>query len=206
LRLDAKLIEINPLAITEQGQCLALDAKVAIDDNALFRQPELARLREVEAEEVESAATLALDRRQINYVGLVGDVGLAVNGAGLGLATLDLVIAAGGRAANFMDIRTTASSQDIASGFAHLLSRPEVRALLVNVQGGGMQRCDTVAEGLAIAMRAVDRAPPIVVRFAGNNAAFAVTRLTASGVPFEQALDMHDAATRAVARASGVAG
>lgn len=203
LRLDARLVEINPLAVTPGGRVVALDAKITIDENALFRHPDLAGLREVEAAETGDPVALGADRHNINYLLMDGDIGVAVNGAGLALATLDCLGACGGRPANFMDIRTTASSLDIAYGFRLIVSNPAARAILVNVHGGGMQSCDTIAEGMAVALRDAPRKVPIVVRLAGNNAEFARTRLAASGVAFVEAADMQDAAARAVRLAAG---
>jgi succinyl-CoA synthetase beta subunit len=170
-----------------------------IDDNALFRQPSLAELREDEGEdEYEVKAR----QRQLNYVRMDGNIGLAANGAGLGLATVDLVHAAGGAPANFMDIRTTATSLDIAHGFGLLLDNPRVRALLINVHGGGMQSCDTVAEGLGIAMRRSGRTLPVVTRLAGTNADYARSRFANFGCRIVECPDMWTAATKAVAAAS----
>lgn len=199
LELDASLIEINPLAVTEAGTLVALDVKLVLDDNALFRHPELAALRdEDEADTVE----LQAQRHQLNYVQLEGNIGMVANGAGLGLATLDMVVAAKGRPANFMDIRTTAKSLDIAHGFGMLLDNPATRAILINVHGGGMQPCDTIAEGLGIAMRRTGRSLPLVVRLAGNNADFARSRLKNFGCEIIDCPDMWTAASTAVAIAA----
>ena len=198
VELDASLIEINPLAITEDGRLAALDAKMTLDDNALFRHPELAALRD---EDDASAAELQAQRHQLNYVQLDGDIGMVANGAGLGLATLDMVVAAKGRPANFMDIRTTAKSLDIAHGFGLLLDNPKTRAILINVHGGGMQACDTIAEGLGIALRRAGRSLPLVVRLAGNNADFGRSRLQNFGCTVIDCPDMWTAATKAVALA-----
>ncbi len=195
---DASLVEINPLAITEEGALVAADAKITIDDNALFRQPDMASFRD---EEDFDETEVNAQRRQLNYVRLDGNIGLAVNGAGLGLATLDMVQAAGGRPANFMDIRTTAKSLDVAYGFGLLLDNPAVKAILINVHGGGMQPCDTIAEGLGIAMRRTGRACPTVVRLAGNNADFARNRFANFGCKIIECPDMWSAAQRAVAEA-----
>lgn len=197
---DAQLIEINPLAVTAAGDLIALDAKIQIDENAMFRQPELASLRDIEAAETGDPIELAAQTHQINYVRLDGEIGVVVNGAGLALATLDLLADAGGRPANFMDIRTTASSQDIAYGFGLILSNARTKAVLVNVHGGGMQRCDAIAEGIAMALRGRRCPVPLVVSFAGNNAEFATVRLEAAGVTFERAGDMRAAARLAVRR------
>jgi succinyl-CoA synthetase beta subunit len=197
VRLDATLIEINPLAVTTDDHLVALDAKIIIDDNSLFRHGDLAELRRLSEEEDGDPAELQAQSHQINYITLDGDIAIAVNGAGLALATLDLVRDAGGRPANFMDIRTTASSLDIAAGFDLILANPRVRVLLVNVHGGGMQRCDTIIEGLGVAMRRTNRHCPLIVRLAGNNADFARARLTTYGVAYEEGSNMWDAAQRA---------
>jgi succinyl-CoA synthetase beta subunit len=196
--LDATLVEINPLFLTKDGRFVAADAKIVIDDNALFRHPELAALRdELEDSEGERVA----QNRQLNYIQMDGDIGLVANGAGLGLATLDMVCAANGRPANFMDIRTTATSLDVAHGFSLLLNNPAVRSILVNVHGGGMQPCDTIADGLGIAMRRTGRALPTVVRLAGNNAEYARFRFANFGCRVIDCPDMWSAATRAVTEA-----
>lgn len=199
--VDATQVEINPLAVTWDGDLVALDAKIVIDDNALVRHPALAALSAaVEAEEGDPVV-LGADRHHINYQRLDGDIGIVVNGAGLALATLDCVVDAGGRPANFMDVRTNASSLDVAYGIELILANPSVRALLVNIHGGGMQACDTIAEGVGVAMRRATRAVPLVVRMAGNNASFASTVLANNGVAYQPAQDMTSAARLAVAAA-----
>lgn len=200
VELDASLIEINPLAVTTSGDLLALDVKMTIDDSALFRQPELASLRD---EHAAQRTKLSAHRDQLNFVQLDGDIGLVSNGAGLGLATLDMVKAAGGKPANFMDVRTTARSLDIAHGFSLLLDNPNMKTLLINVHGGGMQSCDTIAEGLGVALRRSGRKLPIVIRLAGQNAAFALSRLANFGCDVIEAPDMGAAADRAVQIAAG---
>jgi len=200
-RHDATLVEINPLALTDDNRLIALDAKVTVDDNALARHPAFNAMRSAFQMESGDPEELGADSHQLNYQRLDGDIGLVVNGAGLALATLDMIVDAGGRPANFMDIRTTASSLDIAYGLELLLASPRVRAILVNVHGGGMQRCDTVAEAIGIAMRRAKSHKPIVVRLAGNNAEFARTRLSSYGIAFEDTNDMHEAVRRVVALA-----
>jgi len=202
IELDATLIEINPLVLTKSGDFIALDAKIILDDNALFRHPDLAELREMdEIDEIE----LKAQRSQINFVRLDGDIGVVVNGAGLGLATLDLLHAAGGKPANFMDIRTTAKSLDIANGIGLVLDNPKVKVLFVNVFGGGMQPCDTIIEGLGIALRRKGRVLPMVLRVTGNNEDIAKVRLESFGLPKIHSTDMWQAAQRAVAVAQGKA-
>lgn len=193
VELDATLVEVNPLALTRDGRLVALDAKLTVDGNALFRHPALSALRaQIQVEEGDPKE-LAADRHQINYQKMDGNIGVVCNGAGLSLATLDMVIDAGGKPANFMDIRTTASSMDVAYGIEVVLENPTVRVLLINIHGGGMQRCDTVAEGVSVAMRRAKRVVPVIVRFAGNNADFARVRLKASGVAFTDATDLEHA-------------
>ena len=199
IELDATLIEINPLALTADGRYVAVDAKMTIDDNALFRHPEMGAWREAVMQEDGDPGELAGDRHNINYIGMDGNIGLVVNGAGLALATLDMVKDAGGRPANFMDVRTTATSLDVAFGFDLLLANPALRAVLVNVHGGGMQRCDTIVEGLAISMRRSARRPPLVARLAGNNADFARDRLKAFGIKYTEGATIAEAVERAVA-------
>jgi succinyl-CoA synthetase beta subunit len=196
--LDATLLEINPVLVTDDGDFIAADAKVIIDDNALFRQPELAALRE---EQEDNEGERVAQNRQLNYIQMDGDIGLVANGAGLGLATLDMVRAANGRPANFMDVRTTATSLDVAYGFSLLLNNSAVRSILVNVHGGGMQPCDTIADGLGIAMRRTGRTLPTVVRLAGNNAEYARFRFANFGCRVIDCPDMWSAAMRAVEEA-----
>ncbi|MCB1527105.1 MAG: ADP-forming succinate--CoA ligase subunit beta [Hyphomicrobiaceae bacterium] len=198
--LDASQVEINPLAVTKDGALVAIDAKMTLDDNSVFRRPDLAALQ-AGSKAPADPSELEAQRHQINYMGLDGNVGLVVNGAGLALVTHDLVVDAGGRPANFMDIRTTASSLDIAHGFGLILKNPAVKSIFVNVHGGGMQRCDTIAEGIGIAMRRSGRRVPIVIRMAGNNAAFAHTVLNNNGVAFTSADDMAEGAAAAVSAA-----
>jgi succinyl-CoA synthetase beta subunit len=202
VELDASLIEINPLILTTAGGFVAADAKIVIDDNAVFRHPETAQLRsDDEVDQIQ----LQAQRHQINYVQMDGNIGIIANGAGLGLATLDMVRAAGGEPANFMDIRTTAKSLDIAHGVGMILDNPRAKVLLVNVFGGGMQACDTVVDGLAIAFRRSGRVMPIVLRITGNNEAFAKMRLANFNLPKTDCADMGQAAARAVAIAQGKA-
>lgn len=196
--LDALLVEISPLGLTQDGDFVALDAKLTVDDNALFRHPELVALRELSEPEGDDPNELATQRHQINYLCLDGDIGVVVNGAGLALATLDLLHDAGGRPANFMDIRTTATSLDIAYAFQLITENPRVCVVLVNVHGGGMQRCDTIADGIGIAVRRTGCAVPVVVRLAGNNAEFASSRLRSYGVPIIETAGMWEAARTAV--------
>jgi succinyl-CoA synthetase beta subunit len=202
-RLDASLIEVNPLALTAGAMLIALDAKLAIDDNALFRHADLRALRDFTVRDESDPVELEAQRHQINYIRMAGDIGVLVNGAGLALATLDMVCDAGGRPANFMDIRTTATSLDIARGFGLILDNPAVRSILVNIHGGGMQPCDTVAEGIGIAVRRHPaRSVPIVISMAGNHAEFARTVLANTGVPHIACRTPWEAVQQAVACAA----
>ncbi len=197
---DALLVEINPLALTVEGEWIAVDAKMVLDGNALYRHPEFEPLvYEANRDGRERAAR----ENEINFLEMQGDIGLVVNGAGLGLATTDMVIDAGGRPANFMDIRTTARSFQIASGVRLLLEDPAVKVILVNVHGGGMTVCDTIAEGINFAYMRSSRRLPIVFRAAGQNAEWALTIMRDRHLPFETCDDMTHAVQRAVAVAAG---
>ena len=198
LENDAGLIEINPLAVTHDGDLVAVDVKIVIDDNALFRHPVLAALRDDEV-------GLKAQRHQLNFYQMNGEIGVVVNGAGLALATLDMIHEAGGRPANFMDIRTTAKSLDIAQGIGLVLDNPQTKVLLVNVYGGGMQPCDTIIDGLGIAFRRKGRVLPIVLRMTGNNEDLAWLRLANFNLPTVSFHDMWQAVTHAVTLAKGKA-
>lgn len=164
---DMLLLEINPFAKTDKGEWLAIDAKISLDGNAAFRHPEFETL--ASGDELVGIEREA-QKSDINLVKLDGNLGVVVNGAGLGLATNDMIVDAGGRPANFMDIRTTATSFDIAKGVDLILTDPNVKVVLVNVHGGGMTVCDTVAEGVAFAYARSSVKPPVVARLAGQNA------------------------------------
>ena len=190
---DMALLEINPYAQTKAGKWIALDAKIVLDASAAFRHPEFEALAPKRKDEAPN----------INFVALDGDLGVIVNGAGLGLATNDMIIDAGGKPANFMDIRTTASSFDIARGVEMLLADKRVKALLLNVHGGGMTVCDTVAEGVAFAYSRSERKLPVIARLAGVNAEWGNRILTDRKIPVEIFDAMKPAVARAVARAGG---
>lgn len=199
LRIDATLIEINPLTLTREGSFAAVDAKVSIDNNALFRHPEFAGLASAAGgDEIE----LQAQKDEINLVRLDGNIGVVVNGAGLALATQDGISDAGGKAANFMDIRTTATSLQVARGIGILLKDPDVKSILVNIHGGGMTPCDTIAEALALALAWSDRKVPVVTRLAGHNADYARQMLVDRNVPHERCDTMGEAIAAAIARAA----
>lgn len=197
---DMTLLEINPFAETTDGRWLAVDAKIMIDDNAMFRHPEFESFL---ADQRTSATESEAQRANINFVPLDGDIGVVVNGAGLGLATNDMLMDARGRPANFMDIRTTASSFDIARGVEILLRQPQVRAILLNVHGGGMTVCDTVAEGVAFAYARSTRKLPVAACFGGQNAEWGLRILQDRKVPVTAFSDMKAAVLGAVAMAAG---
>ncbi len=195
---DASLIEINPLVATNDGLLRALDIKMIVDDNALFRHPKLEQLRD--QEEVDPAE-LEAQRFELNYVKLDGNIGCMVNGAGLALATIDLLKQRGGDPADFMDVRPTANRDQVATGFKMLLDNPKVKAILVNVYGGGILRCDTVAEGIAAASREVGLRVPVIVRAAGTNMEMCQKILVGQGIPVSFARNMAEAAEMVVAAA-----
>lgn len=193
--LDASLIELNPLAVTADGKLALLDVKMVLDDNALFRHPQLEELRdEGESDPQEREAS----RFELNYVKLDGDIGLMVTGAGLCLVTIDMIKRRGGEPANFMDIRPVATSAQIAEGLRILLRSPKVKAVLVNAMGGGILRCDTVAEGVAEAFKTADRKLPIVFRAAGTAKEISELTLRNQGIPATIVDDMGEAVSEAL--------
>jgi succinyl-CoA synthetase beta subunit len=195
LELDPSLIEINPLTVMADDRLLAVDVKMTFDDNALFRHPEIEALRdrdEVDPSELEAA------RYELNYVKLDGDIGCIVNGAGLALATIDILKQHGGEPADFMDVRPVATRQQVAAGFKMILANPKVKAVLVNVYGGGILRCDTIAEAIAEAVRETGLGVPLVVRAAGTNMEIAKKVLVGQGIPVIFADDMAEAAESVV--------
>ena len=197
---DASLVEINPLALTRDGELLALDAKMSIDDNALFRHRDIEDLREREHE-----GRLERARHGFNYIALDGDIGCVVNGAGLAMATMDILKLHGGAPANFLDVPPAAGRDRITAACRLVLENPRVKVMLVNIVGGGITRCDVVAEALASACRAAGRSVPIVARFEGVNRDLARKVLRDTGVDAAHAGSLGDAAARAVRAASGAA-
>ena len=192
---DASLIEINPLVITSAGELLGLDAKVTLDDNALFRHADLRELRDLGEEE---ALEIEASKHSLNYIRLGGTIGCMVNGAGLAMATMDVIKLAGGEAANFLDVGGGARAEQIRHAFTILMSDPTVRAVLVNIFGG-ILRCDVVAEGLVAAVRELAVGVPIVIRMEGTNVEEGNAMLEASGLNFTTANTMGDAAEKVVA-------
>ncbi|RMG28893.1 MAG: ADP-forming succinate--CoA ligase subunit beta [Gammaproteobacteria bacterium] len=194
---DLGLVEINPLVVTGDGRLLALDAKVNVDDNALHRHPELQAMRDPGQEDPRERRAREHD---LNYVHLDGDIGCMVNGAGLAMATMDLIQLHGGRPANFLDVGGTATAERVAEAFKLILSDEKVRAILVNIFGG-IVRCDLIAEGIIQAVREVRVGVPVVVRLEGTNVERGRELLAASGLDLVAVSDLTEAAQRVVALA-----
>jgi len=199
LEEDASLVEVNPLIVTRGGKLLALDAKINIDANAVFRHPDLAKLRDANQEDpMERRAS----EHELNYVSLDGDIACMVNGAGLAMATMDLIKLHGGQPANFLDVGGGATSERVTAAFELILSNPKVRAVLVNIFGG-IVRCDLIADGVINAVKKVGVKVPVVVRLEGTNAEQARQALAGSGLAITPATDLTDAARKVVALAAG---
>jgi succinyl-CoA synthetase beta subunit len=197
---DASLVEVNPFLITRAGDVLALDAKVGFDDNALFRHAELVELRDFDEEE---PLEVEASKHSLNYIKLEGgSVGCMVNGAGLAMATMDIIKLAGGSPANFLDVGGGANADQIKNAFRILLADPDVSAVLINIFGG-ILRCDVLAEGVIAAVRDLSVNVPVVVRMKGNNEDKGRQMLKESGLNFETADDMTDAARKVVQAAGG---
>ncbi len=192
---DASLIEINPLIVTDAGELLALDAKITLDDNALYRHPDLAALRD---ESQEDARENSARQFGLNYITLDGDIACMVNGAGLAMATMDLIKLHGGAPANFLDVGGGTTAEKVAEAFKLILSDTKVKAILVNIFGG-IVRCDLIAEGIIKAVSEVGITLPVIVRLEGNNAERARELLRLSNLKIIAASDLTDAAVKAVA-------
>jgi malate-CoA ligase subunit beta len=199
--LDATMVEINPLVITKQKNVVALDAKMSFDENALFRRPQIAELRDKSQEDPRE--TYASDRG-LAYVGLDGDIGCIVNGAGLAMATLDMIKLAGGEPANFLDIGGGASPERVTKSFKAVLRDKNVKAILVNVFAG-INRCDWVAKGVVDAVKELEIKMPIVVRLAGTNVEEGRRIIDTSGLTVISAESLADAAAKAVSAAKSAA-
>jgi succinyl-CoA synthetase beta subunit len=191
---DASLVEINPLIITKEGRLVALDAKINVDANALFRQPEIAAMRDASQED---AMEREASQHDLNYVSLDGDIACMVNGAGLAMATMDLIKLHGGAPANFLDVGGGATAERVSVAFKLILSNPKVRAILVNIFGG-IVRCDLIADGIISAVKQVGVRMPVIVRLEGTNAELARKTLAASGLAITPASDLTDAARKVV--------
>ena len=197
--IDATIVEVNPLILTTDGRVVVLDAKVNLDDNALFRHKDIAAMRDLDEEdpnEVEAG------KFNLNYIKLDGNVGCMVNGAGLAMATMDIIKLAGGEPANFLDVGGTASAETVKNGFRIILSDENVKAVLINIFGG-IVRCDRVANGVIQAVKELGLKVPVVVRLEGTNAKEAQKILSESGVDIIPAVGMKDAAQKVVNAAKG---
>jgi succinyl-CoA synthetase beta subunit len=198
---DLSLIEINPLVVTTEGNIHCLDAKVSLDNNALYRQKALAELNDPTQEDEREAHAAEFG---LNYVALEGNIGCMVNGAGLAMGTMDLVKLAGGQPANFLDVGGGATKEAVSEAFKIILSDPAVKAVLINIFGG-IVRCDIIADGIIGAVKDVGVTVPVVVRFEGNNAAVGVETLAKSDVEIIAATSLTDAVEQVVKAAGGAA-
>ena len=196
---DASLVEVNPLIVTGHNRVLALDAKLNFDDNALFRHPELVELRDIDEEDPAEAEA---SKHDLNYVQLDGNIGCLVNGAGLAMATMDIIKFYGGNPANFLDVGGGASVEKVTEAFKIMLRNPELKAILVNIFGGIM-RCDVIAQALVDASKAVSLKVPLVVRLEGTNVEEGKKILADSRLPIIAARNMADAAQKVVEAARG---
>ena len=192
--LDCSIIEINPLVVTAAGDVVALDAKISFDDNALFRHPELEKLRD-EAEE--DPKELEAEKYNLNYVALDGNIGCMVNGAGLAMATMDIIKLYGAAPANFLDVGGGATKERVIAAFKIILSDPNVEGILINIFGGIM-RCDVIADGIVTAAREVNISVPLVVRLEGTNVQLGKDILAKSNLPIIAADNLGDAAEKIV--------
>src|SRR4051812_32446196 len=199
LALDCSMVEVNPLVVTDKGEVLALDAKFNFDDNALYRHKDVAALRDIGEEdprEVEAS------KFGLNYIGLDGNIACLVNGAGLAMATMDIIKFYGGSPANFLDVGGGASEEQVTEAFKILVADENVKAILANIFGGIM-KCDVIAQGIVNAVKAVKLPVPLVVRLEGTNVAEGKKIIADSGLPVTTADDLGDAAQKAVAAAKG---
>jgi len=196
---DASLVEVNPLVVTGQNQVVALDSKITFDDNALFRHPDIAALRDLDEED---PAEVAASKHDLNYIQLDGDIGCLVNGAGLAMATMDIIKFYGGSPANFLDVGGGASTEKVTEAFKIMLKTPALKAILVNIFGGIM-RCDVIAQALVDASKAVSLRVPLVVRLEGTNVDLGKQILADSKLPIISAKNMADAAEKVVKAAKG---
>ena len=194
---DLALLEVNPLVLTTDGRLLPLDCKMSVDDNALWRQKALAAMLDTSQLDPKEAEAHA---HNVNYIALDGDIGCMVNGAGLAMATMDLIQLAGGRPANFLDVGGGATAESVAEAFRIILADPKVKAVLINIFGG-IVRCDLIAEGIIQAVQTVGVSVPVVVRLEGTNAEAGQALLAQSGLAIIPASDLNEAARQAVALA-----
>ncbi len=195
---DASLVELNPLAVTADQRIVALDAKMTFDSNALYRHAEISELRDLDEED---PTEIEASRHDLSYISLDGNIGCMVNGAGLAMATMDIVKLYGGAPANFLDVGGGASTEKVTEAFKLMLANPNLKAILVNIFGGIM-RCDVLAEGIVAGAREVNLSVPLVVRMEGTNVEAGKRILAESGLPIISASNMADAAEKAVKAAT----
>jgi len=196
---DASLAEINPLVVTGDGKVIALDAKLNFDSNALYRHPEIVAMRDLDEED---PAEIEASKFDLSYISLEGNIGCLVNGAGLAMATMDVIKLYGGEPANFLDVGGGATAEKVTEAFKIMLLNPNLKAILVNIFGGIM-KCDTIAEGVVAASKAVSLKVPLVVRMKGTNEELGRKILAESGLPIITANNMAEAAEKVVAAAKG---
>jgi succinyl-CoA synthetase beta subunit len=196
---DASLAEINPLILTGDGKVIALDAKIDFDNNAMFRHPELVALRDLDEED---PAEVEASKHDLNYIQLDGNIGCLVNGAGLAMASMDIIKLYGGSPANFLDVGGSATAEKVTEAFKIMLRNPQLKAILVNIFGGIM-KCDVIAQGVVAAARQVSLSVPLVVRLEGTNVELGKKILADSGLPIISGNNMADAAQKVVAAAKG---
>jgi len=196
---DASLAEINPLIVTGDGRVIALDAKLNLDDNALFRHPDIVEMRDLDEED---PAEIEASKFDLSYISLDGNIGCLVNGAGLAMATMDVIKLYGGEPANFLDVGGGATTEKVTEAFKIMLKNPGLRAILINIFGGIM-KCDTIANGVIAAAREVQLKVPLVVRMKGTNEDLGRKILAESGLPIISADNMASAAEKVVAAAKG---
>ena len=196
---DLSLVELNPLAILTDGNLAVLDGKVNSDDNATFRHPELAAMRDIRQED---ETEVLASQHDLNYVTMDGNIGCMVNGAGLAMATMDVIKLEGGEPANFLDVGGGANKERVTEAFKLILRDPDVKAIFVNIFGG-IVRCDMIAEGIIAAVKEVDVKVPVIVRLEGTNVDAGKQLLKDSGLAITPADDINDGAKKAVAAAAG---
>ncbi|MBY0266316.1 MAG: ADP-forming succinate--CoA ligase subunit beta [Burkholderiales bacterium] len=196
---DASLAEINPMILTGDGKVIALDAKIDFDNNALFRHPDIVALRDLDEED---PAEVEASKHDLNYIQLDGNIGCLVNGAGLAMASMDIIKLYGGAPANFLDVGGSATAEKVTEAFKIMLRNPQLKAILVNIFGGIM-KCDVIAQGVVAAARQVSLSVPLVVRLEGTNVELGKKILAESGLPIISGNNMADAAQKVVAAAKG---
>jgi len=199
MQMDCSQVEINPMVVTQDNRLLALDAKMNFDDNALFRHPDVVEMRDILEE---NAQDVEASKHELAYIALDGTIGCLVNGAGLAMATLDIIKLNGGTPANFLDVGGGASKEKVSQAFKIILKDPKVKAILVNIFGGIM-KCDVIAEGVIAAAKELALKVPLVVRLEGTNVELGKKILSQSGLKITPADDLADAAKKAVLAAAG---